>query len=233
MSIDPKSKAWESPYVSMGNNPIWFNDQLGDDYGIKIRKKDNKIKSVTLQATVYIQGDGASDKRAKELNKSAKNTFKTETVEGVEVNVKINYIFDSSKKPEDLNLGENLLTFKKEEGRSNVPAYPNQTGNTGTIFGSGKSTYTILHESLHLAGLSDRYTDNAKGGATPHKGYANDIMGAHGEMTLSISHYKNILNFARAEDKSPNYLVKHYDHPSQFIFGIKRIDTDKDDKLIK
>jgi RHS repeat-associated protein len=30
LSIDPKATAWESPYVSMGNNPIGFNDKLGD-----------------------------------------------------------------------------------------------------------------------------------------------------------------------------------------------------------
>ena len=30
LSIDPKMSAWESPYVSMGNNPLLFNDELGD-----------------------------------------------------------------------------------------------------------------------------------------------------------------------------------------------------------
>ena len=30
LSIDPKANASESPYVSMANNPIWFNDPLGD-----------------------------------------------------------------------------------------------------------------------------------------------------------------------------------------------------------
>ena len=29
-SIDPKTTAWESPYVSMGSNPILYNDRLGD-----------------------------------------------------------------------------------------------------------------------------------------------------------------------------------------------------------
>lgn len=29
-SIDPKMSAWEGPYSSMGNNPIKFNDPLGD-----------------------------------------------------------------------------------------------------------------------------------------------------------------------------------------------------------
>lgn len=29
-SLDPKRNASESPYVSMANNPIWFNDPMGD-----------------------------------------------------------------------------------------------------------------------------------------------------------------------------------------------------------
>ncbi len=30
LSVDPKLNAWESPYVSMGNNPIIYSDFLGD-----------------------------------------------------------------------------------------------------------------------------------------------------------------------------------------------------------
>ena len=30
LSIDPKATAWESPYVGLGNNPILYNDALGD-----------------------------------------------------------------------------------------------------------------------------------------------------------------------------------------------------------
>jgi RHS repeat-associated protein len=34
MSIDPKFKEWESPYVAFSNNPIWFNDPTGADSAI-------------------------------------------------------------------------------------------------------------------------------------------------------------------------------------------------------
>jgi RHS repeat-associated protein len=40
LSIDPKMSAGESPYVSMGNTPIWANDPLGD----KFKKQEHKEK---------------------------------------------------------------------------------------------------------------------------------------------------------------------------------------------
>jgi len=45
-SIDPKASAtpWESPYVMMGDNPIWFNDPLGDD-----KYKVDRNGNVTLK----------------------------------------------------------------------------------------------------------------------------------------------------------------------------------------
>jgi RHS repeat-associated protein len=45
MSLDPKVTAWESPYVSMGNNPITQNDILGDT----VRQTDSFKKDKHLQ----------------------------------------------------------------------------------------------------------------------------------------------------------------------------------------
>ncbi|MEW6773875.1 MAG: hypothetical protein AB1304_07740 [Bacteroidota bacterium] len=45
-NLDPVTKPWESPYSTLSNNPIWFNDVLGDDF-INVhtkRKEEAKIE---------------------------------------------------------------------------------------------------------------------------------------------------------------------------------------------
>ncbi len=42
LTIDPKLNAWDNPYMSMGNNPIWHNDINGDKFDDKSQKKVDK-----------------------------------------------------------------------------------------------------------------------------------------------------------------------------------------------
>jgi hypothetical protein len=227
---DPVVKPNESPYLCFGGNPIFHNDPDGDDYGITTKKdKDGKITNIKVSAKIYIQGDGASADRAKELTKAAQETYKTKTVDGVEVSFDVQYVYDPKKKAEGLNskLGENLLTFNKKAepddgpGRSHVNGYMYQgrpveyTGNTGVINNSGKDNYTILHESLHLTGLSDRY--DAKGKTTDY--YKNDIMGVRGQMTLKTSHYRNIIEYTQNQHKllTPTYPNLKYIYSNQTL----------------
>ncbi len=92
LTLDPMMAKlpWQSPYCSMDNNPIWFNDQLGDEAdwqkGDKgSRKKDNANGSTTYDAPV---GTVILPKRAKVLgtlqdgNGNGKVDYKGKTLEG-------------------------------------------------------------------------------------------------------------------------------------------------------
>ena len=61
ISIDPKQRAFESPYVSMGNNPIIYNDYAGDT----LRGMSNK----SAQRTLAIIKETFSDKKFNKFNK--------------------------------------------------------------------------------------------------------------------------------------------------------------------
>ena len=58
--IDPKSKAWESPYVSMGNNPIWFYDPDGSDT-LTFDAAGNYQSKVSGGSHIGLVGDQNSD----------------------------------------------------------------------------------------------------------------------------------------------------------------------------
>lgn len=45
-SIDPKVKAWESPYAGYGNNPILYNDPMGDDPSTDVTKNEDGTYTV-------------------------------------------------------------------------------------------------------------------------------------------------------------------------------------------
>lgn len=54
LSLDPKARSmpWQSPYVSMDNNPIWFNDILGDSVGLSKNFLQNKTAMRAMQEYV-------------------------------------------------------------------------------------------------------------------------------------------------------------------------------------
>ncbi len=229
MSIDPLAEKFisETPYAYVNNDPLGFSDFDGKDYLIDIiRDKDGNITGIKISATVYIKGDGASNKRAAELNKFANDNLKTKKIDGISVSIGVNYKYDSTKKEKDLKQGENLLTFNSAtEDNNNISginpinsyrskdgSYKSLAGKTGTIYGSGTNNNTVFHESMHLLGLSDRYEDNRDNKwipeelrfAIPHDRYENNVMGNRNSTNLNENQYKTWFQHAMSRSKANN-----------------------------
>jgi len=233
MTVDPLAEKYYSisPYAYCGGDPVNRIDPDGEDYTITIqRDKNNEITGITFNATVYITGDGASTKRAEELNGLAKETFKSQESNGVTIGFNVNYKYDKKISSEgDLQVGKglNLLTFNKDNGRSNVDMDRDLThsGYNGYIFNSkdGSSNYDVMHETGHFLGFSDRYFDyKDKNGDTQSKaftGYKKDLMGTNGKLDLSPNHYANMYEFVL---KQP--AVQQHKFLKQINGGDNRVD---------
>ena len=209
-NLDPKPQIRISDYAVMGNNPLVNTDVLGDRYHLFGIKKKGKLTGAGVSATVYIQGKGASAARARQLNKLARKTFKTKTVDGVKVAFKINYVYDSKKLEKDLGIGENILVFAKggvtdrgkpvdgltigerpSPGNDNVHRVGRKT-TVSTLTSVKRQNETAMHETGHLIGLDERYDDNGD----PQPGFKGNVMAVTGS-ELHIVQYRSIINNAK------------------------------------
>ena len=85
-SIDPKMSAWESPYVSMGNNPVVINDIMGDT----VKVNYGGFLGLGRKTATYEESTGKwFSKKGKEIE--SKNKFFNTVKSGVEnLNLKEN-----------------------------------------------------------------------------------------------------------------------------------------------
>ena len=223
----------------MQNDPIGFADFDGKDYTLDlVSDSKGNITGVNISGTVYIQGNGADEERAEELNSYASSHLQSKNINGINVSVKIKYSYDKNKNSKSLKAGENILTFANNSGISHIEGIELRegknvkllTGNTGVIYNDDvNDDNVIFHESLHLLGLSDRYDDfrdigNYIGPASvPHKGFENDIMGNREKTNVSRYHYEQWLNHALLRVKG-NSNVKR-------VIGLMQVDRDGNGNL--
>jgi len=145
--------------------------------------------------------------------------FKTKTVNGVTVSFNVNYSYNESVQAGDLKDGENILDFSAEpetaKNRSHVNGTMSDgedengnrsltlnTANKGTVYGSGKDNFAVLHETGHLLSLVDRYAEyynNVAGNVTEiMKGWGGDLMA--GGKTFFNKHYQSFINGVPAKN---------------------------------
>ena len=233
-AVDPLAEKYFSytPYNYVVNNPLNFVDPDGRDAKIITSKdKDGNIV-YTIQSTIYITGKGASEKKADQLTQYAGKMLTSSTISNDDgtstiINFNVNYKYSETIQASDLKDGENLLVglttreaqnagldaSKVSSNRYDAPSNSYvEAGRVGYMVG-GFNSNTSIHESMHLIGLSDRYTDNPQTitvngvtstsrNSTPHTGFESDIMNGIGGKKIHYTHFQNYKTYFNQNIKS-------------------------------
>ena len=206
-TIDPlaeKYYSW-SPYNYVMNNPVNMIDPDGRNSIYTIDKDEkNGGGTITIKATVFLTGKGASQKTAEAANNKFKEFFKDGNYKddkGNNWSIKydVNYEYNDSKKEGDLKEGENLMVADGSYDRSEMLNEGADGINNGFISNTADAT-EIVHETGHLLGLGERYTDDKKAmKSISHEGYEKDLMGASPTSSATEfkqEHHNDFGNFA-------------------------------------
>jgi len=230
---DPVSEKYfgVTPYNYTLNNPISLFDLDGRDAIIEFdRDENNNIIAIRIRSTIYTSGGskGQREDYAKSgqtyFNRMKEKLFNSEAVgdDGIKVSINLTYKnIDDRKEEKD---GDNILSLddlestrqsqvhsgpvRKHDGSGYEPDY--LTSALGFLRADSKDEKfdnrgkTIVHESMHLIGLSDRVSrikseadkGIVKGGNGMIK--PSDIMAYgvhHQSMTMSPLHYQNLRNY--------------------------------------
>jgi RHS repeat-associated protein len=203
-SIDPKTTAWESPYVSMGSNPILYNDRLGDivkpasqsadklykgyrnEVNNRISKIENRISKTNNRRKIERLNDEL--KEYQNINNELDALEKSDEV--YRIRVSGDFVPETAPNPNDVegNIGFNKLTMEIDV-------------NVITTSGSFTPLQRISHELKH-ADQYENFRLNFKGA---FGGYAYD-------QTDEIEAYQRQNLFASGGNEvDPNQKAAEYD----------------------
>ena len=186
LSLDPEQKKYPhiSPYNAFENNPVCFKDPDGKDASVTIVGNNVKIST-----TIFIYGAGATQATATQMQKDIMTAWggaktytdpQTGTVYNVKFDIAVK-LYEGKEKnspliiPESWNPSntDNFIEVTDDSKRSYVTG-----GDEGVWRGKGRDGKLLSnddpapHETGHLLGLTDRYTDDK--GANP--GWTGNIM---------------------------------------------------------
>jgi hypothetical protein len=148
MSVDPKASAWESPYVSMGNNPLMYFDALGDTI---ISAGFDPAESLT-QDYIYL---GANSQSAKELLQNLNtSSIYIEISDASRIWFPETFDVKNSETKGDNNWAHSL------KGSNNVDLQYFGSENVQIDGITAYSYIVLVHELVHAKDISEGYFDD-------------------------------------------------------------------------
>jgi hypothetical protein len=176
---DPIVKVWESPYACFGDNPIYYNDPDGADWGIKKTEKDGKtIYDIKITGAVYNNSGKEIDMEALKTKMIAqvKDVYGSAADPNTQVNVQVNLRVVNNLK--DVGTKDHLISIESDanydkyagsEGKG-TNGYadmgglkiiiPYRTAN-GILKDQKDYHRTIAHELGHTGGLHHPSSSNS------------------------------------------------------------------------
>ena len=131
LSIDPKATPWESPYVSMGNNPIIYNDPFGDTIKFASSAGKNLYNDYRQEINRRIAG---FDKKIANTDKARKKQ-KLEFKRDVYANI--------NKELNDLENSTEVYRIRVGQADFHPITKPSSDPNVGGNIGLNSSTWEI------------------------------------------------------------------------------------------
>jgi RHS repeat-associated protein len=183
LSLDPLQKKYPnlSPYNCVENNPIYFGDKSGKDAVAEIC--DN---TVTISATIYIYGSGATAQKASDMQSQVMQLWsgkdgkgfsyvdpKTKQVYNVKFNIEVKTLVKSKG---EIKSSDNFVKLK-DETKDEVISSTDGNGWHGE-WGNDEDQGTYAHETGHLLGFVDLYYMTNDVSAENYAGVdKNELMG--------------------------------------------------------
>ena len=156
-SIDPKATPWESPYVSMGNNPIWRNDVFGDIFdevskeGIKNHKSNtvNRINSSKNEIN-KIQNEISQLTKSTNISQEEALSIIDPTGRLGELNQTVNELNSAIIEINELENSNQIYSISKLQSNENSSITGMTYHKNGSVVAEFSNEISLAHELKHM-----------------------------------------------------------------------------------
>jgi phage-related protein len=205
-------------------------DKNGKDFRlVKTTNQDGSVH-LTIQTTIHIFGNKASQSTADYMQNKFKEWGKTQSVDNnvtmsFDIFVQYHATMESAMTAANNNAGDNLLEFATNP-TSQYQLYPSYSYEFGEKKGYTNQTHGVaikggreaksrelpanFHEIGHFFGFGDRYHKGKSGFNITDNGFEGDIMGVGYPNNINLKHYYDLYNLGKIDLTNGSNVVIPY-----------------------